>query len=163
MSAHLKTHLIFYGAAVTIVLGLFRLTSAYGEANLQAPPNVNGYYLTTEALPGCPADSRLAITVQQSGIYLNGALSLASLESASNSGSTPEQLTLNGRWQQQQARLTGSTAALADCQIPAAPVTLQGSITETPPAFTGQLVLNATPPWQFTANRQAQPTETLDH
>lgn len=183
MSTHLKNHLIFYAVAVSSVLGLFRLTSAYGEANLNAPRNISGRYLTESAPPGCPPDLRLALTVQQSGTYLNGALSLEPPQAAVSEASPlpPSQFTLNGRWQQQ-VQLAGSTTAFADCQIPAVPVTLQGSISEAAspdkttaldqsnlpdqPAhltLTGELLFDQASPWQFVAKRQTVTSRKTEH
>lgn len=155
---------LFYIATLIIVLVLFRLTTAYGEARLQAPPNLNGRYVTAEPLPGCPQPSRLAITIQQSGIYLNGALELQPDEAADAPALQPEQLTLNGRWQQQ-VRLSGRTDALSACQpdLARTAVDLQGSLTQSPPALTGQLILNGGQPWSFTANRQATASKKNEH
>jgi hypothetical protein len=161
--SHFKTHAIFYAVAVSIVLGLFRLTSAYGEANLQAPPNINGRYLTSEAPPGCPDATRLVITVQQSGIYLNGALALTQLEPTAEVHRS-DHLTLNGRWQEQ-LTLSGPTNAFVTCNLPAATeVTLQAMAQSSPEAsLTGQLNIDSATSWSFTAQRQATPSQQSDH
>lgn len=162
--SHLKTHLIFYGATILVVLGLFRLTSAYGESNLKAPPNLNGRYLSTAALPGCPETSRIAVTIQQSGVYLNGALELQQ-EGTKPPPLQPEYLTLNGRWQQQ-LTLLGQTNALTTCQnnLAQANIALQGTITQDPEAvLNGQLSINQAQPWQFTAKREALPKQEVAH
>lgn len=165
-SSHFKTHLIFYVVAVSSVLGLFRLTSAYGEANLTAAPNLNGRYVTTETPPGCPENSRLAVTVQQSGIYLNGA---AELEPAAAPPPTkplqPDQLSLHGRWQQQ-IMLSGRTPAFELCEgnLSTVEIAVQGTVAETPkPTLTGQLILNNSQPWPFSAQRQELPSQESNH
>ena len=164
-SSHVKNHLIFYIVAVAIVLGLFQLTSAYGEANLKAPPNLNGRYLSVAAPPGCPTDRQFALTIQQSGIFLNGAIELAQVADPMPAKPLqPEQFTLIGRWQQQ-VTLSGSTLALADCgiaSIDSIQATFQPPVASSiaspiasPAALTGQLNLNSGQPWRFTAIRQA--------
>jgi hypothetical protein len=166
-SSHVKNHLIFYIVGVAIVLGLFQLTSAYGEANLKAPPNLNGRYLSAAAPPGCPTDRQFALTIQQSGIYLNGAIELAQAADQAPVPLRPEQFTLIGRWQQQ-VTLSGSTPALAGCGAPASTVGLQATFQ--PPAaspaaaaLVGQLNLDSAQPWSFTAVRQADPAKQSAH
>ena len=169
-SSHFKNHLIFYVVAVTTVLGLFQLTSAYGETHLQAPPNLNGRYLSTSAPPGCPTDRRLAITIQQSGIYLNGAAELAqATEKAPTEPIQPEQLTLIGHWRQQQVKLAGYSPALSGCSPANSTVNLAASFQPpasspaTEAALVGQLNLSNTQPWSFTAVQQAAITRQSDH
>lgn len=165
-----KNNLIFYGATVVVVLVLFRFTSAYGEAHLKPPPNLNGRYLTMTAPPGCPEASQLAITIQQSGIYLNGSMALAQTETATAdtippNPVPPEMFSLEGLWQQQ-VQLTGQTTALANClnSPPIATVSLVGTIVESPEvALTGQLRLEQAQPWEFTAKRQVSISAKPDH
>lgn len=174
-SSHLKTHLIFYAIAVSTVLGLFHLTSSYGEAHLKAPPNLNGRYITDAAFPGCPEESRLAVEIQQSGLYLNAALELTTA-TATSAEPLPEQLTLKGDWEEQQINLTGPTSALATCpnfanganlvpiQIQA---THQPSAASAPATLTGQMTLtsvsNQIQPLTFTAIQQANAAKKQEH
>jgi hypothetical protein len=155
----LRTNLIFYTATLLTVLGLFQLTTAYGEANLEAPPNLNGRYLTDAAAPGCPPDSRLALTIQQSGRYLNAALELVNPNQQATAPS-PKALSLQGHWRQQ-IQLTGAAPALATCQQPT-DLALQAMFQPassptnslTPAHLTGQIQLNGQN-WPFTAQQQA--------
>jgi len=161
-SPHLKNYLIFYIVTLATVLGLFQLTVAYGETHLKAPPNLNGRYLSTTVPPGCPSNRSVAITIQQSGIYLNGAIELA--PATGQPPSEPiqsEQLTLIGHWRQQQVMLAGHSPALPVCGAAASTVNLAASFQPpatspaTEAALVGQLNLSNTQPWSFTAVRQA--------
>lgn len=186
MKEHFKPkNLIFYTTIIGFVLVLFRYVSAYGEKNLSAPPNFGGRYLSTTAPPGCPENSRLELDIQQSGIFLNGLLTLqTSADPATTSTETAtsaeENLSLSGRWQQDQIHLSGTTAALASCQLGTKTnpiVTIQGQVDHltasptpqpsTPTTFTGQLTIadsnNNTQPWSFTAQRQAESKKTDMH
>lgn len=72
--------LSFYGVAISSVLLLFKTVSAYGETNLEAPPNINGTYqfIQTENLPDCLQEKQLNLNIEQSGIYLFGNISIQS-------------------------------------------------------------------------------------
>ncbi|NJO39462.1 MAG: hypothetical protein HC769_09050 [Cyanobacteria bacterium CRU_2_1] len=170
MKEHFKPKsLLFYGTMITTVVILFRITSAYGEANLKAPPNLNGRYISTEAPPGCPASTRLTLDMQQSGIYVNGILRLedssSELTTSSREMSAQERPTLTGQWKQPQIVLSGETDAFVVCQANSASdasslVNIQGQIQLSndqflESTFTGQLTLDGTP-WQFTAQRQTR-------
>ncbi|MFM7426994.1 MAG: hypothetical protein ACKO7W_18685 [Elainella sp.] len=157
----LRTHLLFYAIAVSTVLGLFQLTTAYGEANLKAPPNLNGRYLTDATAPGCPSDSRLVLTIQQSGRYLNAALELASANQTQTP--PPQAFGLRGNWRQQ-ISLAGSAPALAACQQPT-DLTLEANVqanSPDSPRLTGQMQLN-NQPWPFTAQQQAVAAPQISH
>jgi hypothetical protein len=161
--AQTRNHLIFYIGAIVLVVGLFEVTTSYGEANLKAPPNINGRYLTATAPPGCPDASRLAISIQQSGIYLNGGLELVDQASAKPKTHAIEH-SLSGRWQQQ-ITLNGRTKALASCEANLANVdtNLQGTVAGTPAAsLVGQLTF-AAQPWSFTAQRQPEEAKEEAH
>lgn len=150
--------MLFYGSTIAAVLVLFRFTTAYGETRLQAPPNIDGTYLSAAAPPGCPSDSQLQLTVQQSGIYLNGAIVLMqanTLPAAAHSASS-ERLPLTGRWQQEAITLAGSAEALAPCGV-AANQTLQLKGTmASPQQLNAALQWENAPAWTFTADRQAE-------
>lgn len=177
-SPHFKNHLLFYVVAIATVLSLFQLTSAYGEANLEAPPNLNGRYLSATAPPGCPSDRQFVLTIQQSGIYLNGAIELVQAAQAGQAPPAPlqpEQLRLIGHWRQQQLNLSGPSPALATCAspaspaLPASPIDIQATFQPPPSpstgnhtaaaAITGQINFGSAQPWDFTAVRQAAPTQ----
>ena len=165
-------HLLFYVGVIGIVLVLFQGVTAYGEANLKAPPNLNGRYLSTSPPPGCPEGDRLVLTLQQSGIYVNGFMTLESVKDSQNAQSgdatSEEKPSLTGLWKPEQLSLSGQTNALKTCAVGSLPgvtgaaIALQGQVTNT--TFTGQLSYESQArngqagnlePWQFTAERQA--------
>ncbi|MCU0524242.1 MAG: hypothetical protein MUF72_05405 [Elainella sp. Prado103] len=155
----------FYGGTLAIVIILFRAVTAYGEANLTLPPTLNPVYLSTGSPPGCSNQSRLRLNIQQSGIYLNGALSVQpESDPTSNPALRTERMTLIGRWQidrwqidrwQNEINLTGRTTAFVDCSVswidPHQPVTVQ-TILHPDKSLSGQ-IQQANFSWQF----QAQP------
>lgn len=106
--------LLFYGTMIGSVTILFRFVSAYGEANLSAPPNIGGYYLSEQTMPGCPDSTQIAITIQQSGRYLHGALNV--VERSGSSQSTQDKLTLGGLWQKDTLSLEGVLPLNSICQ-----------------------------------------------
>lgn len=160
---------LFYGSMIGAVLILFRFTSAYGEKNLKAPPDVNGRYLSTQAPPGCPDSTRLALTILQSGIYLHGAVQVE--EANAEAKDSPEKPTLDGRWQQSQVVLSGPTGGFANCTTPAATeakdVSIQGQIDSSaanaPVTLKGELTIAGGQPWQFSAERQAAEKKSNAH
>ncbi|MBD3883819.1 hypothetical protein IFO70_18815 [Phormidium tenue FACHB-886] len=167
---------LFYVVAIGSVLTLFQVISAYGERYLNAPANINGRYVSTAAPPGCRADDRLVLDIQQSGIYLNGSLLLqADTPPPAVEASSENQLPLTGELQQGQVTLMGKTDAFAACAASprdshaaseAATATLRGQVAAQPEGlFAGQLSLdNGAQPWQFQAQRQTQPkVETPAH
>lgn len=178
--------LLFYGVMISSVLLLFRITSAYGEKHLKAPPDVNGRYVSTQAPPGCPESSRLALTILQSGVYLHGSLQLQETGDATPAQPSASQNrpSLDGRWDQSQIVLTGPTEALAICGSEAgstreaepsarSEVSIQGKIepssTNSSPeadsaTFTGQLTIaGSNQPWTFNAERQAAEAQSVEH
>jgi hypothetical protein len=108
--------LAFYGGSIALVIALFSFVTAYGEKNLKAPNRVDGRYPITETgLPGCLQAKALALTVQQSGIFLTGAL-LPSDAPEKVVRIAQERPPLVGRWQNQQIVLQGSVPDVPDCQ-----------------------------------------------
>ncbi len=159
-------HILFYVVVIGAVLVLFQVVSAYGEANLKAPPNLNGRYLSASTPPGCPEGNRLVLTLQQSGIYVNGTLALESASLAQNPQNTDtiseEKSSLTGLWKPEQLSLSGETNALTTCAVggsaigTGAAIALKGQVAAA--AFTGELTYGlqtGAQPWQFTAQRQA--------
>lgn len=185
MSSHFSPKsLLFYGTMIGSVAILFRVASWYGEANLKAPPAVSGLYLSEQSLPNCPESTQLAVTVQQSGVYLHGALRLierSESTEAQSPSSTEEDLTLSGLWQQQQLSLTGDASLPAACQVGDAtansnsdpeansnsdqdlrqiPILIQGTISDSEQAeLTGEITLGDSDPSEFTAVRAAPATQ----
>ena len=67
--------LAFYGIAISSVVVLFKVVTAYGETNLKAPPPIGGpYRISAQNLPGCLKADTLVLNIKQSGIYLFGSL-----------------------------------------------------------------------------------------
>ncbi|HEY9690839.1 MAG TPA: hypothetical protein V6D15_01405 [Oculatellaceae cyanobacterium] len=127
MSSHfnLKT-LSFYAVAIGSVVILFNVVSAYGEANIKAPPVINGNYrLKAKNLPECVNSADLILHIQQSGIYLNGSLLPATNDSHVQT-IAEEKPSLNGQLQNQQVQLSGSAPFLNNCNNPT--VEMQGTV-----------------------------------
>ncbi len=105
---------MLYGVAIASVVILFKVVTNYGEANLQAHPNINGRYrLIGAKLPPCFQAKPVILTIQQSGVYLNG--NLSNVETKTNS-SLKEKLPLKGKWQNQQLQLSGLLPAKQICE-----------------------------------------------
>ena len=103
--------LVFYGIAITSVALLFKVVTDYGETHLKAPPLITSRYrLQAENLPECLRSEPLLLTIQQSGIYLNGALIP---EKSLNSSEEP--LSLSGEWLAPNLTLSGSVPHLSAC------------------------------------------------
>lgn len=124
-------------------------------------------------MSGCPESTRLALTIQQSGVYLHGALRL--VEQSEDTSLAKEDLTLGGLWEQQQLSLTGSAYLPATCQafgdaatkvnsnqeLRQIPVTIQGTVSDAEKAeFTGKITLEASNSLEFTAIREALTTQS---
>jgi len=60
--------LTFYGIAITSVLALFKVVTAYGESNLNASTSINGRYRLSYTQPNCRQANALLLTIEQSGI-----------------------------------------------------------------------------------------------
>ena len=120
--------LAFYGTMIGSVLVLFNIVSAYGEANLKAPPKVSGnYQLISSDLPDCLRSENLTLAIEQSGRYIAGELSLSpqtiatpentspGVESSSEKKGTKENIVLSGLMLSQSFTLSGKTALLGPC------------------------------------------------
>jgi hypothetical protein len=155
--------LAFYGIAISSVVVLFSVVSAYGNANLKAPPAVDGRYrLNAQNLPGCLKSEALILTIQQSGEYLGGVLSPAN---AIEKKGTQKKSTLTGELQNQQLSLSGPVPELTSCNKStnstgtsrgSTRVKIQGKVEGK--TLNGQIALNSTPTTaEFTA--QLEPPE----
>jgi hypothetical protein len=104
--------LTFYGVAISSVLILFKVVSAYGESNLTAAPKIGGLYpiIESQKLPDCLADQKLNLTVEQSGVYLFGNLAVQSKSSEKNTTEVP----LSGDFKNQEIIMSGK-GNLANC------------------------------------------------
>lgn len=159
--------LVFYGSTLVLVLLLFRWITAYGEANLQAPPNINGRYVSPAVPSKCPADNALVLTIEQSGIYLNGDVALEQGQQTARSAAHAP--TLKGRWQNGQVILSGRTSALTVCSPDWNSIVVEGKIADAPaassapPTFTGQLTLPDAQVWPLNAEQQPDVGRTDQH
>ncbi|MBD6616947.1 hypothetical protein FNW02_14190 [Komarekiella sp. 'clone 1'] len=136
--------LAFYGVAISSVLLLFKVVTAYGENNLQAPPAINGLYSLTlaENLPLCKKSDALILNLQQSGIYLN-----ASLLAANTNADIDVKHSLTGMMLRQQLNLSGTVDISIFCnnsrlqKNPINSVTIQMQLVHKG-KMTGQLTIN---------------------
>ncbi|MEG3850644.1 hypothetical protein QT971_26170 [Microcoleus sp. herbarium19] len=111
--------LAFYGIAIGSVSLLFKVVSAYGEANLKAPPPIAGSYrFDAKNLPECLKSDSLVLTIEQSGVYLSG--NLRSKAGREPQKTAEEKPTLLGKWENQGLSLSGAVPNLAGCSEPAA-------------------------------------------
>jgi hypothetical protein len=153
---NLKT-LTFYGCAIGSVGVLFSITTAYGEANLKAAPQIDGHYqILTQNLPGCLKDQSLILTIQQSGVYLTGAL-LSSDETDQTVTATQKKPSLVGNWEQKKVELSGIPSHLEACQkmekVPT--VKIEGTIAQN--TLQGKIRLGSSPASvSFTAKRETE-------
>jgi hypothetical protein len=111
--------LTFYGVAISSVLLLFKVVTAYGESNLKAPPAINSRYglVFNEKLPICEKSEVLLLNIQQSGIYLNAfLLPVSSNTKTSKLSETTSSLT--GRLQNRQLSLSGKAPRYILCNLP---------------------------------------------
>jgi len=107
--------LAFYGVAIGSVLLLFKVVTAYGETNLNAPPAIAGNYrFDPKNLPECLKSDALVLTIEQSGVYLSGNLRSGSSE-ADREKIAQETPSLHGKWETQGLSLSGAVPNLAGC------------------------------------------------
>jgi hypothetical protein len=168
-----RNAVLFYAGTLGAVVILFQQVTQYGETHLQAPPNLNGRYVSAEDVPGCPATTRLALDIQQSGIYLSGSLRLLNPQTATEKTApiaSEEKPSLHGLWQSEQLTLSGSTPAFADCQTSTdsttnstVPVKIEGSLRSEPVGLNGKIALGNAEPIAFTAQREAAPAPLSKH
>jgi hypothetical protein len=138
-----RKSLIFYGVAISSVVGLFSLVSRYGNARLEAPMLIEGnYQLQIEPSASCPEPPPLQLRIQQSGIFVNGALMAASPEAKpAESGNAP--LTLDGSWRSPQLDLSGRLSGLEICGQPVGRVAIAS--TQDGDVFSGELAFAGLP------------------
>lgn len=118
MSSHFNTKsLTFYAIAISSVLLLFNIVTAYGESNLKAPKTIGGRYqlALTNSLTGCPQVAPLMLQLDQSGTYINAAILKKEVQ---NSMSAEEKLTLTGLFKEQQLSLAGNVDKSVLCGFP---------------------------------------------
>lgn len=143
--------LTFYGVAIAAVVLLFNRVTAYGEASLKAPNNIEGLYrIKAQNLPSCLKTDAPVLKLSQSGAYMTGSLK-KDVNSAKATSSSEEKPSLTGEWQGGKLSLSGPVN-----QDPCPPETqmqINGSIDKQ--LLSGQLTFNTEPPAQFKAEREA--------
>lgn len=155
--------LTFYSVAIAAVLILFKTVTTYGEANIKAPPTIDGKYrLVLSPNADCPKPEPLLLTIQQSGIYVTGFL-LPLKTNAKEVRSAEKNPALTGRLQNQQLSLSG-IADVTRCNsynaaTPSASTLIKLS-TQIQPALQGQIMLsNIATPFTFTAIKETPSPE----
>lgn len=111
--------LAFYTIAISSVLLLFKIVTAYGENNLKAPIAISGRYRLTnlENLPNCQKPDTLMLNIQQSGMFLNGSL-LSTTNTKQISPASENNLSLIGKLNNQQFTLSGKVSKTILCNNP---------------------------------------------
>nr|WP_166482618.1 hypothetical protein [Scytonema sp. UIC 10036] len=111
--------LVFYGTAIGSVLLLFKVVTAYGESNLKPPPTLNSRYrlVLNDNLQICKQLDPIVLNIQQSGIYLNGSVELASLNTKMSAANKTTS-SLTGKLNHQQLSLSGKVPRTVLCHIP---------------------------------------------
>ena len=114
MSSHFNfKSLTFYGVAIGSVLLLFNFVTRYGEANLKAPGRIDGRYrLSIAQSPSCLNSADPVLTIQQSGIYLNGFLLPSGIDTQTKRQEKPS---LTGQLNNQQLNLAGTVPSSVLC------------------------------------------------
>lgn len=107
--------LAFYGIAIGSVTVLFKVVTAYGEANLTTAPAIAGdYRFDATSLPECLKSDALVLTIEQSGVYLSGNLK-SDNKPVGGKTTTPEKPSLAGKWENQGLSLSGVVPNLKGC------------------------------------------------
>lgn len=130
--------LMFYGGTIAFVIALFSIATNYGEANLKAQPKISGRYkISATDLPGCLKSKTLILSIEQSGIYLNGSL-LESDHSTQEQTASRKKPSLTGTFRQSDLELSGSAAQIQGCENSA--IVLSSTIAQN--TLNGRLSLN---------------------
>lgn len=143
--------LAFYGTTIAFVVALFSIATNYGESNLKAQPKISGRYKITAAdLPGCLESKTLVLSIEQSGIYLNGSL-LESSHSTQAQTAVRKRSSLTGVFRQPNLELSGTAAQIPGCKNSA--IVLESTIAQD--TLKGKLSLNNTAA-SFVAQREKE-------
>jgi hypothetical protein len=148
----------FYGIAIGSVVTLFSVVTAYGEANLKAAPLISGDYLLAVTPSGCDRPSRLNLSLQQSGIYVNAALVNLAQAPTERTIALRKKM-LQGRWQAQQLVLEGTVPATTFCTARTQATTMvmvkfKGEVEGS--TLSGTLFLDTAPSLPITAQRATE-------
>lgn len=132
--------LTFYGSTIAFVIALFSVVTNYGEANLKAEPKISGRYkLSATQLPGCLKGKDLILSIEQSGVYLNGSL-LESPHSTQEQTASRKRPSLTGTFRQPNLELAGSLRQIQGCENSA--IAIQSTVDQA--NLKGNLSLNNT-------------------
>ncbi|MBD2107554.1 hypothetical protein [Nodosilinea sp. FACHB-13] len=157
MSHFDRKSLIFYGVAISSVVTLFSVVSRYGTTHLKAPTAIGGnYQLQIEPNEQCSEPPALELRLQQSGVFVNGALAAASSE-AKPAEVGGEPFNLDGRWRSPNLDLVGRSPAMTVCGQPVERVAIAG--THEGDSFSGQLTFAGLPA-PLTFESEFIPTQT---
>lgn len=120
--------LAFYGVAISSVLLLFKVVTAYGESTLKAPPEINSQYrlVFKNNLPICEKTNAPILNIQQSGIYLNGYL-LPVTANIDNSTVNHTTSSLSGKFSEQKLNLSGKVLRYILCNTSDSPTKVNTS------------------------------------
>jgi hypothetical protein len=147
--------LAFYGIAISSVVVLFKVVTAYGETNLKASLPMGGSYpIDAENLPGCLKSDSLVLNIKQSGTYLFASLLPANI-SAQAITAAVQKPSLSGRLSNQQLDLEGSLPQIKGCNSSPTPssVKIQGAVNKD--ILTGQITLSSiSTTTEFTAKQE---------
>ena len=163
--------LAFYGVAIGSVVILFRVVSAYGEANLKAPPPVGERYrINAQNLPGCLKSDALFLNIKQSGIYLSGSL-LPADSNTQVETIAEEKPSLSGQLSHPQLSLSGSVPWVTSCNSPvgqaggsggSSSIKIQGQLQGK--TLAGEITLSSiSEPAKFTAEQEVMEEKPEKH
>ncbi|HBE19739.1 MAG TPA: hypothetical protein DEG17_13520 [Cyanobacteria bacterium UBA11149] len=163
MSSHFSLKsLLFYGTAISSVVVLFKIVTAYGNTNLKANPPIDGYYpISSENLPDCLKSESLGLNLLQSGVYINGTL-LSGDTHKKTTTSIENNPSLSGQFINREISLTGKVPWLTNCDESSKSgnhnlVKIQGIIQGD--TIAGKISLNNIPGGEFTATKELQKEE----
>lgn len=142
----------FYGITIVFVLILFKVITAYGEANLKPSPTIGGSYkLAIVPQANCSNPEKLLLVIEQSGVYLGA--TLLPNDSSQALVEYPKFFPLRGKWKEAQLTLTGTIANLHICGSPSLatassqqknlPTTIEIQAAFSGESLQGQMTLNS--------------------
>lgn len=150
-------YLTFYGTTIIAVLILFSVVTAYGTANLKAPPAIDGSYRLAQNLPECLKASAVVLTIQQSGKYLSGSLLPAPSIKLKAAQKKPS---LDGNLINQQINLEGEVPGFPSCKHNRVKIQAQ----KREKMLAGEITFGSTPKAdKFTAQQQPPEQQPEKH